>query len=228
MTDSCELFVSELNKIIEECQVFTFITRDNDLQKDACRKLEIALPQIHREKKLAIASGDENYANLLLGFECVASALLAEIKMWLLLKEGQPDQAWNELIAAQDGLLGASRAHRGFEGLDFYIRRLEAIEHLVFPPQVFMSSGMIVNSQTCSICEKEYEDCEHVKGRPYMGSFCNVILSDFRLDHVAIVDNPALKTCRVEKFSVEGGNRNRMTWRVEPTGDDNDHTLPPA
>jgi len=178
---------------------------------------------VSAEKQSAIANGNEQYANFLLGCQCVASALIAQIKMWLLLKEGRPDEAWNELVVAQDSLSGAMRAHEGFRHLAQHIQRLDAIEHLVFPPQVFLSSGMIVSQQICSICGGEYEDCEHVKGRPYMGTFCTVTLIPSMVDHVAIVDNPANKICRVLRFSTEGGYRNRMTWRVEP-GENNEGT----
>ncbi|MGA8540313.1 MAG: hypothetical protein WB566_12495 [Terriglobales bacterium] len=209
-------FVKEFNKLVGECEVFICITRDSELQKEARNKLENELARISAEKKLAIARDDEDYANLLLGCECMASALMAEIKMWLLLMEGRPDEAWDALVAAQDGMSGALRAHQGFGHLNHHIQRLDAIEHLVFPPQVFLSTGMIVSQQVCSICGKEYEDCDHVKGRPYMGRFCAVTLIPSKVDHVAIVDNPANKICRVLRFSTEGGYRNRMTWRVEP------------
>lgn len=209
-------FVKEFNELVEECEVFICITRDSELQKGACNKLQNELVRISTEKRLAIARDDEDYANLLLSCECVASALMAEIKMWLLLKEGHPDEAWDALVAAQDGMSGAMRAHQGFDHLDQHIERLHAIEHLVFPPQVFLSSGTIVSQQICSICGKEYEDCAHVKGRPYMGRFCTVTLIPSKVDHIAIVDNPASKICRVLKFSTEGGYRNRMTWRIEP------------
>ena len=76
---------------------------------------------------------------------------------------------------------------------------------------------MIVKSQICSICGGEYEDCEHVKGRPYMGQLCTVKLIPSKVDHVSIVTNPANKHCRIVSFSAEGGNRNRMTWRIHPT-----------
>jgi hypothetical protein len=35
-------------------------------------------------------------------------------------------------------------------------------------------------------------------------------------DHVAIVEVPANKQCRIVEFSAEGGHGNRMTWRVRP------------
>ena len=137
--------------------------------------------------------------------------------MWILLKEGRPDEAWDELVNAPDGVSNAIRAHNGFSHLDPHLQTLDAIEHLVFPPQVFMSVGMIVGSQICSICGSEYEDCEHIKGRPYMGRFCTVTLIPAKIDHVSIVEDPANKRCRALKFSVNGGDRNRMTWRVEPS-----------
>jgi hypothetical protein len=174
------------------------------------------LALIATEKGSAIAAGDEDYANALLGCACAAEALGAEISMWLLIKEGRPDDAWSQLVAAQGKVSDAMRAHEGFRHFDEHVRRLDAIERLVFPPQVFLSSGMIVRSQICSVCGGEYEDCPHVKGRPYMGEFCIVKLIPSGVDHVSIVDNPADKRCRIVKFSDEGGFRNRMTWRVEP------------
>ena len=95
--------------------------------------------------------------------------------------------------------------------------RLDAIEKLVFPPQIFLSTGMIVRSEICSICEKDYADCEHLVGMPYWGRFCFRRLKDIRPDHVAIVEEPANKLCRLTHFSAEGGMRNRMTWRIEPS-----------
>lgn len=215
MSDSISPVLSKFNQIAEGSKVFLFITRDSTLQKDACNKLEEILAEIATEKKSAIAAGDEGYANALLGCECVAGGLISEIRMWLLLKEGHPDEAWDNLVAAQQSLLGALRAHEGFAHITDGIQRLDAIEHLVFPPQVFLSSGLIVKSEICSICGNEYEDCQHVKGRPYMGRFCSVRLIPSEVNHVSIVDSPANKSCRIVEFSAEDGYRNRMTWRVE-------------
>jgi hypothetical protein len=215
MSDSISTFLSKFNKIVEESQVFLFITRDSDLQKQACEKLKDLLAQVAVEQESSESTGDEDYSNVLLGCKCVAGALIAEIRMWLLLKEGRADEAWDKLVAAQGGLSGAMRAHKGFAHLGPLIQKLDTVEHVVFPPQVFLSVGMIVKSQICSICGEEYEDCKHVKGRPYMGKFCTVTLIPSQIDHVSLVDSPANKSCRVTKFSAEGGERNRMTWRVE-------------
>ena len=217
MSDSPSGFIDEFNKTIEECAVFTFATRDPSLQEQARNRLEEKLAETGAEKRKAVAAGDEDYANTLLGCECLAAAMISEIKMWLLVKNEEPDNAWDELINAQGYLADAIRAHEGFAHYKTHLRRLYAIEHIVFPPQVFFSSGMIVKSQLCSVCGKEYEDCTHIKNRPYMGQLCRVTLIPAKVDHVSIVTNPANKRCRVVSFSVEGGIRNRMTWRVEPS-----------
>lgn len=222
MSDPVPAFITEFNKIVDDCATFGYITRDSGLQKEACTKLRDLVAKVEAEKESAKASGDEKYANVLLGCGCVADALISEINMWLLLKEGRPDQAWEALVAAQSDLSSAMKADEGFGGLDDHIRRLDAIEHLVFPPQVFLSAGMIVKSQICSICGKEYEDCDHVKGRPYMGRFCTVRLIGAAANHVAVVKEPANKRCRILKFSAEGGYRNRMTWLIEPSDDAKD------
>jgi hypothetical protein len=217
MSDVVPAFVTEFNAVMEGCATFRYITRDSALQRDSCATLRNLLAKIKAEKEAAKASNDENYTNVLLGCECAANALIFEIDMWVLLKESRPDEAWDALVDAEYSLLSAMRAHEGFAHLKGNLDRLHAIERLIFPPQVFLSSGMIVSSQICSICGAEYEDCEHVKGRPYMGQLCGVTLIPSAIDHVSIVDNPANKKCRITKFSVEGGNRNRMTWLVEPS-----------
>lgn len=219
MNNSLPPFVSSFNEQIKEAEVFLSIARDSDLQQQAVEKLIAVGSSIVEEKERAIKDGIQDYANLLLGCECVTSALIAELKMWLLLKEGKPDAAWDELVTAQMASVDAVRAHPGFSHLSEHNRRLEAIEALVFPPQVFISSGMIVGKQECSICGEEYGDCDHLVGKPYMGKFCYIIAKDLSLDHVAIVEHPADKRCRVQHFNVDGGSRNRMTWKIEPKKD---------
>jgi hypothetical protein len=75
---------------------------------------------------------------------------------------------------------------------------------------------MIVRHQECSICGSEYGDCDHLAGKPYWGKFCYIIAKDFEPHHIAVVRNPADKRCRIMGFSVDNGERNRMTWKVGP------------
>jgi hypothetical protein len=143
--------------------------------------------------------------------------------MWAFLKAGEFDEAWNQLILAQQSAIDAMRAHSGFQHLKEHNLRLESIEKLVFPPQVFVSAGWLVGRQECSICGSIYGECDHLAGKPYMGQFCAIIARDLIADHTAIVENPADKRCRVTRFSAPGGMRNRMTWQVDPS-DPVDHS----
>jgi hypothetical protein len=92
---------------------------------------------------------------------------------------------------------------------------LVAIEKIIFPPQSFVSSGLVVRHQICSICGAEYGGCDHLAGKPYWGRFCCIITRGIEGNHVALVKQPADKGCRVTHFAVEGGSRNKMKWLVE-------------
>ena len=219
MTDNLPPFLTEFNEAVKETEVFLSIARASELQQAALEALEQLIPKIAKEKARAVKDKNEDYANMLLGCECVAAALIAELKMWILLKQEEPDAAWDQLVSAQNASSAAARAHDGFSHLAIYHQRLESIEQLVFPSQVFLSVGIIVKRLECSICGCEYEDCEHLIGKPYMGQFCSVIIHKAELEEVSIVEKPADKRCRIQHFSTEGGSRNRMTWRIEKDGE---------
>ncbi len=214
MTPSLPEAVLAFNSMVKEVEVLLSIARSGELQREACETLDAQAKKLANEKAKAITAQDEDLANLLLGCQCVNTSLLAELRMWLLLKDEKPDEAWDQLVIAQDGAIDATRAHPGFLHLSLQNAKLEAIENLVFPPQVFISSGFLAANQECSICGSEYGECDHLLGKPYMGSFCYIIARNLSVDHVAIVNSPADKRCRVRTFSVEGGDRNRMTWFV--------------
>ena len=216
MTKSQNDFLLSFNTIVDHSKIFIFITTDSDLQTQALQTIVEKLLEIGEEKSRAIKAAEEDYANCLLGCECCLKRIANEIQMWLHLKEGASEKAWEALVDAQVLVRAAMRAHRGFWHMTVYSERLDDLEQLVFPPQVFMSSGLIVRDQLCSICGRDYEDCEHLAGMAYMGSFCGIRAGGLEVDHVAIVDAPSDKSCRVTSFRVEGGYRNRMTWKIEP------------
>jgi hypothetical protein len=207
--------ISHLNLAIKECETYLFITRDTSLQNDYRVKMKELQQQATELKAAAISQRNEDFANLFLGFECVAECLLAELSMWIDLKNGNPDRAWDNLVKAQSAGVASVRAHPGFSHNQEHVNRLEEIEKLVFPPQVFVSAGLIAKRQKCSICGAEYGECDHLAWRPYMGQFCFIVPKDITGDHVALVKDPADKRCRVTDFATEHGTRNRMTWKLD-------------
>jgi hypothetical protein len=207
--------IDRFNGVFENAQIFCFITRSAELQREACDKLKGLLIECDQLKAVAVTAGAEDFANLLLGFECVADCLLAEIEMWLLIKEEKPDEAWDRLVSAQNAVSAAARAHKGFEHLEKRAEYLAEVEKIVFPPQNFVSAGLHVRHQICSICGRKYGDCDNLVGRPYWGRFCSIITRGIEANHIALVKEPADKGCRVTHFAVEGGSRNKMTWQIE-------------
>jgi hypothetical protein len=207
------------NALVEECSIYISPARDSELQKEVIQKIEGFARQNATMKAAAVEAGSEDFANICLGIEYVSTALRAEILMWVLIKQDKPDAAWGELVTAQIAVANAIRAHEGFRQLEDAVERLDALEKVVFPPQVYLSMGTTVGRKVCSICGDDYFKCDHISGRPYWGELCGTILEDLIPDHVAIVQEPANKRCRVVYFDDGGGRRNRMTWKIEPKVD---------
>ena len=140
--------------------------------------------------------------------------------MSILLKREMPNEAWEQLVAAQMACLDATRAHGGFAHCEQRLRDLENLESQIFPPQVFTSAGFVSDRLDCSICSERYSNCEHLRGKPYMGVFCEVIHRNPRGDHVAVVKVPADKRCRVVSFKTKDGYRDRVSWDITPYEED--------
>jgi hypothetical protein len=209
-------FINEFNKVTRDCETFCFITRAKELQLQSCAKLEELLNKTTEVKKKAILQQDEDSANAMLSFRCMIESLRSQLKMWMFLKDDDPVAAWDSLIDAQDAAQAAMRAHNLAAHMESYLARLYAIEQLVFPPQIFNSLSLIVHGTECSICHKEYGECDHLSGRPYMGEFCIRIIGESEITEGSIVENPKDKRCRVVSFTENGICTDRMTWRQTP------------
>ena len=74
---------------------------------------------------------------------------------------------------------------------------------------------MIVKDAECSICGKEYGECDHIKGRAYMGEQCYRIIKEADLLEASTVEKPANKLCRIISYTGNDGvKRDVLTWRV--------------
>lgn len=166
-------------------------------------------------RKAAIDSKDEELANrtfVLQRFMCGTQNLL---RMWVHLKQDQAEQGWDALIGAQTEIECGLR----FQELEVFrqvAKRLLLLESVLFPPQVFTSPSMVYQSSSCTICEGEYGECDHVAGRLYMGQMCAARRrGNLGIDHQAIVKDPKDKACRVIRFQRDNYMVNKLTLRVE-------------
>lgn len=206
MKAEIEAFVLEMNNQLREGQRLTYLPRDRLLQLAAVKSLEALKTEAGLLKEKAVLSQDENAANAMLSYENVVQTLISELSMWVALKDDNAHAAWNYLVDAQGAAMHAVRAHQVGEHMAHYAKRLEGIEHLVFPPQMFTSPGLVVEDAECSICKQRYGDCEHVKAKPYMGEFCQRIITKMRFTELSSVDDPADKRCITLSHSSDGKN----------------------
>jgi len=213
MATNLECFKEQFDTAIKETQRYAFLVRAHELQQEATEKLSKLLEQCIKLKEQAIAEANESHANAFLAFEFMIRALTAELRCYILLKDDEPDRAWNSIIDAQSLAASAMKSHSVAAHLDGYIERLHALEQLVFPQQVFLSSCFIVRESECSICGSNYGDCDHIKGRPYMGKLCSRIVKKADLKEVSVVEDPADRRCRAVSFSDGGTEKNTMTHR---------------
>lgn len=193
-----------------------FLTRDSELKRQAIGALEQLYAELDGYRTAASAGGVETEANILLGLSAATAGLIEELRVYLLLKAEDPDKAWDALVRAQSAFSAALRAHASFAYLAPKAKHLRDLERYLFPPLQFVSAGTIVREQVCSICNAEYDACDHLAGRPYCGEFCAVILKQVEPDHIALVDEPANRHCRITAVGTPEGKRNVMTWRVTP------------
>jgi len=208
--------IAYFNQEIKAIELLDFITRDDNLQREACARLEKLWEEVKLLKIDCAKNGANDVANLFLGFQCALSQLYNKLNMWLCLKTSNHEKAWDHLIQAQYKCRDAANAHKGFQHLSIAYGNLLALEANIFPPQVFLSSGLLAGKQVCSICKNNYEECDHIAGNAYAGQFCRIISQDITADHVALVESPADKRCRITSFANIEGVRNRMTWALEP------------
>ena len=217
MNKEIELFSKEFNEVIRECEKFCFMSRDKKFQQDAIKKLATLKHRAASLKKRMITLKDENSANCMLSLENLIDAMINELKMWIVLKENNPDKAWDLLINAQYAIRTSAQAHGialelNAEG---YANKLHLIEKLLFPFQMFFSPGFVIERAECSICGKEYGECEHIVGKAYMGKMCHRKITKIKeIEEISIVEEPANKQARILQFTDDNGiTRDFMTWR---------------
>lgn len=201
-----EDYLERYKSITDRAQKFLYITRDIDLQKQFKNEIEDLITETIEWKEYGVDQSDENLANQQLAFENILKALLAELNMWISFKKDDMHSAWDFLIDSQSHTRTALQAHKIAEPSESYAQRLHNIEKLLFPPQIFNSPGFLVKKAKCSICGKDYEECDHIKGRPYMGEICSRIIEDAELLEVSIVDVPASKKARMHQMTNENGD----------------------
>ena len=207
-SEKMRLLRDDFLELIKESECYLFMCRSDKLQSDRISNIKKFMKRLAEEKAVAIGSCDEGSANELLAYEYMLDAISNELQMYVALKSGSAGVAWSRLVDAQMASCHAVKSHSVAEYLEkIHIPRLIELERLLFPKQIFMSTGMIVDKSECSICGSDYGDCDHIKGHAYMGVLCARIVTKARVREVSFVEYPASKHCRVLSFVGDDGVR---------------------
>jgi hypothetical protein len=168
-------------------------------------------------KQAAIDKKEEDTANMLLSSEEIIKVFIAELSMWIALKNDKADMAWKCFVDAQMSAMWAAKAHDEIgEKIKEHTIYLENVEKVLFPKLAFFSIGATVTNATCSICEAEIGDCEHISGRAYMGKLCTNDINSLILKETSLVETPANKYCRVSVIEENGVRQDTLTYRSLP------------
>lgn len=219
-----EVWLAEFNAQIDAAFRFSFPVRDRELQKEAADRLNEYLSGLDTERMRLHTVQDSDAANMFLAMGCYARSVIQLLRMWLAIRNDDPNTAWDLLISAQDSACAAMRAHRFCAAhMDEYSRHLEMLEHILFPRPQFVSSSFVIKTSECSLCNAPFHKCDHIAGFPYNGVFCVEVVHEVSaIDHVALVDFPADKRCRTTSFSENGYDIDSFTMRRTPHDEDKD------
>lgn len=227
MTNLLESFRDHFNEVVESVQRYAIFVRGREFQEASIKTLNKLLKECIDLKEQEISNKSEESANAFLAFELMIKALTEEFRFLLALKADDVDKAWDHLINAESSAAAAMSSHAIASHLDRYINKLHTFERLLFPQPIFFSSGFIVKKLECSICGVEYGECDHIKGRPYMGQLCAEVVKEAELREVSIVSDPADKHCRALSFTEDGITKSTFTHRVIQKMDDQQLASPP-
>lgn len=212
MNEKVKKIASDFREVAREAQRYCFLTRDESFQKDSVASLDGFIERVRSDKGEFVSANDDDAANGLLAVELMCRALIMELKMWVQLKERSYGSAWSSLVEAQGNSRRAMQAGTFAGHLEDYYTRLQLLEELLFPPQMFVSPGLVVTRATCSICGEDYNECEHVANRCYCGEMCFRVIEEASIGEVSLVQHPANKNCRALGFPDGGVLRDVMTW----------------
>jgi hypothetical protein len=199
-----------------EAQRFAVFVRGREFQESAISDLGQLLTEIQAHKQRAIDIQDEDSANGFLAFELMCQALQKEILCYVKLKGDEPGEAWDALVDAESCIRDAVKAHPLVRDASGWLYRIEALQKQLFPEQRFLSTGWRVTAAICSICERQYEECEHILGRSYMGKMCYQIVTEAKILEISLVERPSDKHCRVTSISERGESVDPFTLRRLP------------
>lgn len=215
---------SEYFDFIDSCGKFNFFTRSKRIQSEKVVECEHYLKVIKSYKKQVIGQGVEALANELFHMQCMVNASRSSLLMWIALKEDKFNDAWSDLVDAQEYISIALKI-KDYEGVRNLEKRLQGAEESIFPGwSLYNSPGFVETIGNCSICGELFSLCDHIENQIYMGQLCQRIDRNIvRANHFALVKSPRDRRCIITKISeADGKEIDYFTW--DKTGNKKDNS----
>lgn len=202
---------------VRNVRAYDVFTVDSQLQKKRIDDLVLFLKTIKIEKNKAKQNQDEKIANSLFYMQCFINAIKCSLEMWIYLKEQKYVEAWHSLVDAQEYICYSLKVGIDIEKSNLYLDKLKKREQEIFPKFKFVSSGSIIEGGKCSICGKDFNNCEHIEENLYCGSICKRVDYKILFTHLALVENPKDRGCIITEFESDGKKYDVFTLLVRNT-----------
>lgn len=216
LSSKIEQFIEHYNDVLLKSQNIAYFVRGKEFQEREIERINELIDKFDSIKNECKEANIEEKANLIQCLKYVAISIKNELMFILNLKNDEIDLAWDNLIVAQN-MIELSRKNQPYnrDYLIGYQNKLLAYEQILFPKITFHSRGCIVGETQCSICNQNYNECSHIKGKLYMGELCSeIIYKILELEEVSIVDNPDDKRCRTISFGSKDEMKDIFTLRT--------------
>jgi hypothetical protein len=214
MWSNDEEMSKEAERVFNKYLRYGYMSIGIEFQERLVEELVELKGYIEQYRTDAIARKDEQAANAACIIGIYADAFHEMCLMWIHFKTDKMQSAWWAMVTAQECLeSGLKLFYR--ESLHELNRHLHAIEKLLFPKQSYVSSSLLFDSAKCNICDSIYGECDHLKGKPYMGIICIPIVNEITgVDHIAFVEDPQDKRLN-HPILIDGKQCCSLTYRIQ-------------
>jgi hypothetical protein len=186
-----------------------------EFQREHIEKLGALRDRLKKIRCEFIGQSNEPYANAAFRAQMHVSGVRKFLEMCVLLKQDEPAEAWIKLVDAQKDFEIAQQI-LFLEETQAILMHLLAVERVCFPPQTYFSSGYTYPEAFCSICSQRYGECDHIRGRIYMGQICRRRIPKSTITESSIVFEPRDKRCRIAQYTEDGKAYCTLTRREMP------------
>lgn len=120
-------------------------------------------------------------------------------------KNKKVESVWMKICDCRERLAFSYQLCQG-EAVNLVFQSLDKLEEFYierFGTGSYVSPEIEGDGSLCSICQQDFRACSHIPGRLYNGVYCTTNLIDPYISHIALVDVPEDRRCRIWPWNLE-------------------------